>query len=117
MKELICICCPQGCRLRVDEEADYAVSGHRCQRGEDYGREEMQNPTRVLTSSVRVEGSHIARCPVRTNRPIPKALLFQAMELVRAACVSAPVQTGQVIISDILGTGADLVATRDLERI
>ena len=67
MKELICICCPQGCRLRVDEEADYAVSGHRCQRGEDYGREEMQNPTRVLTSSVRVEGSHIARCPGRTN--------------------------------------------------
>ncbi len=115
MKELICIVCPQGCRLKVDEASDYAVSGNRCARGEDYGRTELQNPTRVLTSTVDVLGSHISRCPVKTNGVIPKAKMFEAMEIVRAAKVTAPVKTGQVIIADILGTGVDVVATRDME--
>lgn len=115
MKELICIVCPQGCRLKVDEDNDYAVSGNRCERGEEYGRTELQNPTRVLTSTVDVIGSHIARCPVKTNGVIPKAKMFEAMEKVRAAKVTAPVMSGQVIIADILGTGVDIVATRDME--
>ena len=115
MKELICIVCPQGCRLRVDEANGYAVSGNRCARGEEYGRTELLNPTRVLTSTVEVEGSHIARCPVKTDGVIPKGKMFEAMELVRAVKVCAPVKTGQVIIADILGTGVNLVATRDME--
>lgn len=116
MKELICIVCPQGCRLKVDEENDYAVTGNRCQRGEEYGRTELLNPTRVLTSTVEVEGSHIARCPVKTDGAIPKAKLFEAMEAVRSVKVSAPVKSGQVIIENLLGTGVNLVATRDMEE-
>ena len=115
MKELICIVCPQGCRLRVDEDRDCAVTGNRCERGADYGRTELLNPTRVLTSTVDVLGSHIARCPVKTAGAIPKAKIFEAMELVRAVKVSAPVKSGQVIIKNLLGTGVDLVATRDME--
>ena len=115
MKELICIVCPQGCRLRVDEENAYAVSGNRCARGEDYGRTELLNPTRVLTSTVELEGSHISRCPVKTDGVIPKAKMFDAMNEVRAAKVTAPVKTGQVIIENLLGTGVNLVATRDME--
>ncbi len=115
MKELICIVCPQGCRLKVDEANDYAVSGNRCARGEDYGRTELSNPTRVLTSTVDVLGSHIARCPVKTNGAIPKSKMFEAMEKVRAVKLTAPVRSGQVVIADLLGTGVDLVATRDME--
>ena len=117
MKDIICIVCPQGCRLRVDEENGFAVSGNRCEKGADYGRGELLNPTRVLTSTVEVEGSHIARCPVKTDGVIPKGRMLEAMEKVRAVKVSAPVKTGQVIISDILGTGVDLVATRDMEKV
>lgn len=115
MKELICIVCPQGCRLRVDEDNDYAVSGNRCQRGEEYGRTELLNPTRTLTSTVDVLGSHISRCPVKTDGVIPKSKMFEAMEQVRAVKVCAPVKTGQVIIENLLGTGVNLVATRDME--
>lgn len=115
MKELICIVCPQGCRLRVDEDRDCAVTGNRCERGADYGRTELLNPTRVLTSTVDVLGSHIARCPVKTDGLIPKAKMFEAMEAVRAVKVAAPIKTGQVIIENLLGTGVNLVATRDME--
>ena len=115
MKDIICIVCPQGCRLRVDEENDFAVSGNRCEKGADYGRAELLNPTRVLTSTVDVEGSHIARCPVKTDGAIPKAKIFEAMEAVREVCLAAPVKCGQIVIENILGTGVNLVATRDME--
>ena len=62
MKELVCIVCPKGCRLHVDEENDYAVTGNGCPRGAVYGHNEIKNPTRVLTSTVRLDGGLYRRC-------------------------------------------------------
>ena len=116
MKELVCIVCPRGCRLTVDEEHGYAVTGNSCPRGAEYGRTELQNPTRTLTTTVCVAGGLHRRLPVRTSAAIPKALLFKAMEVANAVCVAAPVQPGQVIVENLLGTGADLVAGRGIEK-
>lgn len=115
MTEMICIVCPKGCRLKVDENNGFAVSGNACERGETYGRQELQNPTRTLTSTVRVTGGQLSRCPVRTSEPIPKRLIFEAMEQVNALSVQAPVHIGQVLISNLLDTGADLIVTREIE--
>lgn len=112
MKELICIVCPKGCRLKVEEHS-LAVTGNACTRGAVYAREELTHPLRVLTSTVRLAGGRHPRLPVKTDRAIPKELLFQAMELVNALKVRAPVQTGQVLIENLLDTGANLVATRE----
>ncbi len=114
MKELICIVCPKGCHLRVDEQHAFAVTGNACPRGETYGKKEVQCPTRVLTSTVRVTGAAIPRLPVKTDRDIPKKDLFRAMRLLDAVTVAAPVSLGQVVLPDILGTGANFVATRSL---
>ena len=32
MKELICIVCPRGCHLTVDEDHGYTVTGNSCPR-------------------------------------------------------------------------------------
>ncbi|MCI8442759.1 MAG: DUF1667 domain-containing protein [Provencibacterium sp.] len=114
MKELICIVCPKGCHLKVDEENGYQVTGFSCQRGEEYGRQELLHPTRVLTSTVRVEGGLHARLPVKTNGVIPKEKMMEAMRLLDDICVQAPVKTGQVILADILGTGVSFIATRSM---
>lgn len=114
MKNLICIVCPKGCHLQVDEEHGYAVTGNSCPRGAEYGKNELLHPTRVLTSTVRVEGGLHRRLPVKTTAPIPKELLFQAMEALNGVCLTAPVTVGQVVIHDLLGTGVDVVATRDM---
>lgn len=114
MKELICIVCPKGCHLKVDEENGCAVTGNSCPRGAEYGRNELQNPTRVLTSTVCIEGGLYPRLPVKTNKAIPKGLLFAAMAEVARVRLTAPVTCGQVLIPDLLGTGADLVASRDM---
>lgn len=114
MTELICIVCPKGCRLKVDAEQDFRVTGNSCSRGEEYGRAELKNPTRVVTSTVRIAGASHPRCPVKTASPIPKHLVFDAVKTLDSLCLKAPVQTGQVVVANVGGSGVDIVATRDM---
>ena len=116
MKELICIVCPQGCRLKVDEERDYDVTGNRCPRGAAYGRAELTHPTRVVTSTVRCVGGTYPRCPVKTSGPIPKSAIFSAMALLDEVTLTAPVRAGQVVVENVMGTGVDFVTTRSMCR-
>lgn len=109
MTELVCIVCPKGCRLTVDEEL--RVTGHSCPRGEAYGKEEVLHPVRVVTSTVRVEGGEHRRCPVKTNGEIPKELIFEAMKTLDAVCLKSPVQIGRVVVGDVCGTGIDFITT------
>ena len=115
MKELICIVCPKGCRLHVDENDDYKVTGNTCPRGEEYGKIELTNPTRTITSTVAVRGAAHPRCPVKTTRPIPKGLIFEAMQALDGLELTAPVALGQVAVANVCGTGVDFVTTRALE--
>ncbi len=114
MKELICIVCPQGCHLKVDEERGYTVTGNSCPRGAEYGRVELTHPTRVVTSTVRCVGGGYPRCPVKTDRPIPKEKIFEVMAALDSAELTAPVQVGQVVMENVCGTGANIVATRNM---
>lgn len=119
-KEMICIVCPVGCHMEVVKdgttEEGYTVDGNQCLRGKVYGIKEMTNPTRVLTSTVKITGGTLPRLPVTTKGPIPKELIMKAMEEINRVQISAPAKMGQVIIKNLLGTGVDLVATRSMEE-
>lgn len=114
MAELICIICPKGCHLHVDEGDGFRVTGFQCVRGEEYGRTEMMNPTRVITSTVCVEGGIHRRCPVKTDGAIPKRMIMDVMRLLDGVVLAHPVKLGQVVVKDILGTGINFVTTRDI---
>lgn len=114
MKELICIVCPKGCHLKVDEENGYAVTGNSCPRGAAYGKVELTNPTRVITSTVAVQDEDHPRCPVKTSKPIPKGLIFEAMKTLDGLKIKKPVELGQVIVENVCGTGADFIAARSI---
>jgi len=116
MKELICIVCPNGCHLRVDEENGFQVTGNSCPRGEEYGRTELLHPTRVLTGTVRIHGGTIPRCPVKTKAPIPKGKILDAARALGRVELTAPVRVGDVVLADVCGTGVDVVATRSISR-
>ena len=113
-KELICIVCPRGCHLEIDVDNNYKVSGNLCPRGAEYGVKELTSPTRVVTSTVRIKGGIHNRLPVKTNGAIPKDLNFQCMKLLDDIEVSSPIKVGDVIIENVLGTGIDLIATRNM---
>lgn len=116
MKELICIVCPRGCHLRVDEANDYAVTGNSCPRGAAYGRAELTHPTRVLTSTVRIDGAIHRRCPVKTDRAVPKEKLFEIMDALNGVTLTAPVALGQIVLENVAGTGANVMATRAMAQ-
>lgn len=112
--EFICIGCPMGCQVTVivDERGDIAkVTGHGCKEGKEYVQSEYENPVRVLTTTVLVEGSKRRTLPVRTNRPVPKASLQEAMFVLAQVKVKPPLKMGRTIMPNILNTGADVVAT------
>ena len=113
-KEIICICCPKGCHLKVNADEN-KVSGNSCERGAEYGINEVTNTVRVITSTVKIKNGDSPVVPVKTKNPIPKALNFKCMEEINKCIVKAPVEIGQVIIENVLGTGVDIVATKNVK--
>lgn len=115
MKELVCIVCPKGCRLQVETGSELTVRGNSCEKGVEYARTELLAPTRTLTTTVRVRGGALCRCPVRTAQPIPKEKMFEAMAVLNAVTLDAPIARGAVLVADLLGTGVDVIAARSIE--
>jgi len=118
-KAMICILCPLGCKMQVKEKPDkpgeLSVRGQQCKLGVDYAYDEYANPTRTVTSTVLIHNAPLPRLPVKTSKPIPKKLVFPALEEIAGVEVEGPVKIGTIIIKNLLGTEADLIATRSLE--
>ncbi len=114
MPDLICIVCPRGCRIHVDENLN--VTGNFCKRGETYGRNEVTHPMRMITSTVEIQSEILVRLPVMTDRPIPKTQIFKVMEAINQAKAKTPIKIRDVVIKDVLGLGVDIVATRNVEK-
>ncbi|MBI4306969.1 MAG: DUF1667 domain-containing protein [Chloroflexi bacterium] len=114
---IVCVVCPVSCPVEVEwDEHDVLDTDHnQCKLALPYVKSEIFDPRRTVTSSVVVEGGVMPLASVKTDRPIPKALVMQAMSVVLGIRVAAPVRIGDVVARDLLGTGANLVATRDVE--
>ena len=113
MRNLICITCPRGCHLTVDENKK-TVTGNSCPRGEVYGLQEVLDPKRVITSTVVILGADLKRLPVRTDKPIAKKLMFDVMKELDKITVKSPVKCGDIIVKNILGTDVNIISSRDL---
>ena len=114
MKEFICIECPKGCNLHVDD--DLNVTGNSCLRGKKYAINEVTCPKRVVTSTVCIDSKEVCRLPVKTSMEIPKDKMFDLIKILDNVKVSAPIKCGDVIIKNACGTGVDVVATRTIEK-
>lgn len=116
-KELTCIGCPLGCAITVEMKDGEIISitGHTCKRGEEYARKELTNPTRIVTSIVRVEGGKIPMVSVKTQNDIPKGKIFECAKALQSITVNAPVHIGDIILEDVAGTGVAIVATKNVE--
>lgn len=109
--EMICIVCPKGCHLTINSGE---VSGQGCEKGVVYAKNELTNPTRVVTSTVIVSAQSHSRLPVKTDAPISKALVKEAVKLLTGVRVISPVKCGDIIVANILGTNVNFVATRNI---
>lgn len=109
-----------GCQLEVTktsgngEAVAYAVAGNACKRGEEYARKELTNPERTLTCTVQVAGGAGPLVPAKSKSEIPRDMQLECMEVIKRLCVKAPVRAGDVLLEDILNTGADIIACDDI---
>lgn len=117
-KEMVCICCPLGCALTVTEEnGELKVIGNTCNRGEEYGKKEATNPTRIVTTSVRVKNGVLPVVSVKTEQDIPKGKIMKCIEILREIEVDAPVHIGDVVAENVAGTGIKVIATKNIELL
>ncbi|HOM42066.1 MAG: DUF1667 domain-containing protein [Clostridia bacterium] len=111
-----CTVCPIGCSLEVigdsGSDSGYLVKGNRCNRGIGYAIAEVTNPTRILTTTVKLNNAFLRRLPVRTDKPVPKNLLLDCMKVINSVEVDTPIALGTVIIENILSTGANVISSR-----
>lgn len=118
-KQLNCINCPLGCLLTVTitDGTITNVTGNTCPRGEKYAHQELTNPQRVLTSTVHILGGELPLLPVVSKTTLPKGKILACAAALRSVTVQAPIKTGDVIVSDILGLGVDIISSRDMDKI
>ena len=118
-KEMICINCPMGCRLTVDDtdKNNIKVAGNTCPRGITYAQNEVTAPKRMVTGSVRVSGGAIPMVSVKTREAIPKQLIFDSLELLKQVTLTAPVKIGDVVVANVCGCGVDFVATKNVDKL
>lgn len=118
-RELTCIDCPLGCSITVTLENGEIkdVAGYTCKRGHDYARKEVTNPTRIVTSTVRLTGSATGAGVVscKTAQDIPKGKIFEIVAALRQVTAHAPVKIGDVLLTNAAGTGVDIVATKNVQ--
>ena len=118
-REFTCIICPGSCLVTAKYEENgeiLEIRGNACKKGEDYVRQELTDPQRTIASSCLLEGGELPLVSVRLNRPVPKDRVMDVMEEIRKVKLSAPVHMGEVVISDVLGLGSDVIATKTVGR-
>jgi CxxC motif-containing protein len=119
MEKIVCVLCPMGCKIKYNavDGKIVAVEGNRCPKGLSYLEEELKEPKRIVPTSVKVVNGELPLASVKTSKPIPKRLIPNFMELVKQVQIEAPVKVGDVVMKNVLDTGADVVATRSVRRI
>ena len=118
-RELICVTCPRGCRITVEMEDEKIIRilGNTCERGEKYAESEIKDPRRMFASTVRIRNGVHPVLPVTVTQPFPKDRLKDLSAELRKTEVTAPVRMGDVIVKNVLGTGIDVIASRDMETV
>ena len=118
IKEFTCVVCPNGCRITAEwnsENEEYKITGNACSRGLTYVRQELTGPVRTFATSVGVTGGVLPLASVRVTAPIPLSRVKEAVELIHAQTLTAPVHAGDVLLHDFMGLACDVIVTKTVE--
>ncbi|GIM29248.1 molybdopterin oxidoreductase [Clostridium polyendosporum] len=117
--KVICTVCPNGCKMNIHElsAGNYDIIGYRCEKGKKYAEQEITNPARILTATIKINNGFIKRLPVRSKESIPKNTILKIIEILKKVEIEAPVSVGDIIIENILGTGINIIASKSVPKI
>lgn len=118
-RRLTCIVCPMSCvgEVEIADGQIVRMVGFTCKRGQEYAKNEVTAPKRVLTTTVRINGGFLPLLPVVSQTPLPKEKIIECARCLANITVKAPVREGDAVCKDILGLGVDMIASRDIEAV
>jgi len=116
--EIVCVVCPTSCVVSAEwsETELLSAAGGQCKLAWDYVRSETFDPRRTVTTTVLVEEGDLPLVSVKTDKPVPKGLVMEVMAYLAQVVTRAPIDVGDTIVANILGTGSNIVATRRAEK-
>lgn len=116
--KLVCTACPKGCEIKIVEQGlgGYNIEGNCCETGRKYAEQEIINPARIFTTTVKINNALIKRLPVRSKEAVPKNQMIELMKTVKTIETEAPIKQGEVIIENILDTGIDIIASKSIAK-
>jgi len=109
-KSFICIVCPRGCRVNVDDNMN--ITGNQCKRGETYVLTELTAPKRIITTTAKTIFKELPRVSVKTDNPIPKELIYDIMDIINDVVIDKPMAIGEILIANVLDTGVNIILTK-----
>lgn len=116
VKKVTCICCPLGCRIIIEKDGKYfRVSGNECKKGNEYAIKEVTDPQRIITSTIRIKNGIREMLPVKSEKMIQKKLIRECVKELSKVELSTPIKRGEIVFKNILNTGVNIIATRDME--
>lgn len=117
--KIICTVCPNGCEINVIElnTEIYNIKGYKCERGREYAEQEITNPARIITTTIKIKNGRIKRLPVRSKTAVPKNKIFQVMEKIRSIEIEAPVEEGDIIIENVLDEEISIIASKSILNV
>lgn len=117
-EKVICTTCPKGCTLEVTRDGETIISIlNGCKRGHEYAKQELTDPRRMVASTVRIRGAVHPLMPVYTSAPFPKPRIPELLKLLRSVELNAPVALDQPVLENVLGTGIDVYASREMDQV
>jgi len=116
MKQITCITCPIGCRITVEyqfniNQKDLHITGNKCLKGIDFARAEIISPVRSLTTTVRTTFPEVPVLSVKTKGEVPKEKINVIIRELSDIMISEKIGIGETVVSNIAGTGCDIIAT------
>lgn len=114
-KVIRCIVCPTGCEITAENvDGEVKIIGFGCKRGEEYAKDELFEPKRIVTATMRVEDGFLPIIPVRTEKPIPKESVFEIIKEISSIKVKAPIKVGDILVENIHNLEVNVIASRDM---
>ncbi|MBN1298616.1 MAG: DUF1667 domain-containing protein [Actinobacteria bacterium] len=115
IKNIRCLSCPEGCVMNADydenESRIISLGGYKCKKGISFAEDELNNPQRILTTTVAIDSVKSGRLPVRSSKTVPKSSLSMMIKEIKKIKVKTPVTAGEILAADFMGSGTDIISS------
>lgn len=113
--KILCITCPKGCSLEVSRDGETILEiKPGCKRGHEYAQRELKDPRRMVATTLKIRNGIHSLLPVYTSAPFPKGRIMELQTYLRGIEIDAPVKMGAVVVENVLNSGVNIIASRDM---